>query len=115
MFDISRVKVCFLAGNLQQAGAERQLFYILKTLREQNARVRLLSLTSGDFWEGKLRDLGIPVEWVGRSRSKVARLAKITRVLLRERPDIVQCQHFYANSYAAAAGRFAGSRTIGAI
>jgi len=115
MLDFSRVNVCFLAGNLEQAGAERQLFYILKTLREQNARVRLLSLTSGDFWEEKLRALGIPVEWVGKSKSRLARLTKIVSVLRRERPQIVQSQHFYVNAYAAAAGRFSGSKIIGAI
>jgi len=115
MFDIARIKICFLTGNLQQGGAERQLFYMLKALREKKAQVRLLSLTSGDFWEEKLRNLGIPVEWVGRSKSKVARLASIVAALVRERPDILQSQHFYVNSYAAAAGRFAGSRIIGAI
>src|SRR5205085_344938 len=33
------LKVCFIAGTLGQGGAERQLFYILKCLKEHGANV----------------------------------------------------------------------------
>jgi glycosyltransferase involved in cell wall biosynthesis len=115
MFDLTQIKVCFLAGTLGQGGAERQLFYMLKALRERNAQVRLLCLTSGEFWEKKLVAMGIPVKWVGKPRSRLARLSNIVKALTRERADIVQSQHFYVNPYAAAAARLTGSRSIGAI
>ncbi len=113
--DLAQLNICFLAGTLGQGGAERQLFYILKTLYERKARVRLLSLTSGEFWEKRLCDAGVPVEWVGKSQSRLARLKNIIAVLRRERPDIVQSQHFYVNPYAAAAARWTGLKSIGAI
>ena len=107
--------MCFLAGTLGQGGAERQLFYMLKALREGDAQVRLLCLTSGEFWEDRLRQLDVAVEWVGKSPSRLARLMRIVSILRRERPNIVQSQHFYVNPYAAAAARITGTRSIGAI
>lgn len=107
--------MCFLAGTLGQGGAERQLFYMLKALREWDAEVRVLCLTSGEFWEDRLRKLDVTIEWVGKSPSRLARLMRIVSILRRERPNIVQSQHFYVNPYAAAAARITGTRSIGAI
>src|SRR5437868_4062131 len=65
--DLSKQKICFLAGTLGQGGAERQLFYILRALSESGAEVRLLSLTQGEFWQEKIEALGVKVIWVGQS------------------------------------------------
>lgn len=115
MTDLSMLKVCFLAGTLGQGGAERQLYYLLKTLREQGADPRLLSLTRGEFWEERIRELGIPVTWVGSSPSRLARLRRIIAEVRRTRPAIVQSQHSFTNLYAALAARAAGALEIGAI
>lgn len=115
MLDLAQVRICFLAGTLGQGGAERQLFYVLRALQERKAQVRLLCLTSGEFWEEQLRALGIPIEWVGESPSRLVRLRKIIGIVRRERADIVQSQHFYVNPYAAAAGCVTGSKSIGAV
>ena len=115
MVALEQTSVCFLAGTLGQGGAERQLYYMAKALRECNAPVRLLCLTSGDFWERRLEGLGVPVEWVGRSPARPVRLARIVASLLKRRPHIVQSTHFFANAYAAVAARAVGSVGIGAI
>jgi glycosyltransferase involved in cell wall biosynthesis len=115
MTGIADIKVCFIAGTLGQGGAERQLFYILKVLRQQDTQVRLLCLTSGEFWEDKVRELGVPVEWVGASHSRLGRLRTIVDSLKRDIPDIVQSQHFFVNPYVGAAARFVGSRSIAAV
>lgn len=115
MVDLTRLKVCFLAGCLTQGGAERQLYYILRSLRQVGAAPRLLCLTRGDYWEEPIRQLGVPVTWVGRSASRFRRLAEIVAVLRKHKPHVVQAQHSFANLYAVGAARILGSREIGAI
>jgi len=109
------LKICFLAGTLGQGGAERQLFYLLKSLRECGARPRVLSLTEGEFWEAPIRALGVPVTWVGQAAGRVQRAWRIVNELRRHTADIIQSQHFYTNLYAVAAARAAGGREIGAL
>src|SRR4051812_48283567 len=65
------IRVCFLAGTLGQGGAERQLYYILKTLKESGAEVTLLSLTRGEHWEAVIGGLGVPVKFVGEPASRL--------------------------------------------
>ena len=115
MIDLARLKICFLAGTLGQGGAERQLFYLAQALAQAGANVRLVSLTQGEFWEARIKELGVPVEWIGQTRVRLARLARLTQVLRRERPALVQSLHFYVNAYAAMAARFAGVREVGAL
>lgn len=115
MIDLGGLNICFLAGGLGQGGAERQLYYMLKTLRQSGTQLRVLCLTNGDFWEGKIRDLGIPILWVGEDSSKASRLMRIIRVLSEDPPDILQSQHFYTNLYVVAAARILGVREIGAV
>ena len=112
--NLAALNICFLAGTLGQGGAERQLFYILKTLRECGAHPWLLSLTRGEHWEAPIRSLGVPVTCVGQGR----RLQRIWHILAETRrrlPEIIQSQHFYTNLYAVAAARAIGKREIGAL
>jgi glycosyltransferase involved in cell wall biosynthesis len=112
---LSRLRVCLIAGTLGQGGAERQLFYIARALKQSGADVHILSLTRGEFWEDRIRELGVLVRWVGQNGSKISRLARIISSL-RERPvDICQSQHFYTNLYSYLAARVLRIRSIGAI
>lgn len=115
MPNLAGVKVCFLAGTLGQGGAERQLYYIVRSLVDAGARPRVLCLTKGEFWERPLRELGVDVEWVGQSDRRLRRLQRMVATLRVDRPDILQSQHFYTNLYAVAAGRLLGIPEIGAL
>ncbi len=115
MFDLSRLHICFIAGTLGQGGAERQLFYILNTLRQLCPRVTLLSMTCGEFWEDRIRSCGVSVKWVGRRSSQLGRMLQIISELRRDPPDVIQSQHFYTNLYAVAAARVLSRREIGAL
>jgi len=112
---LAGLRICFLAGTLGQGGAERQLFHMLDQLQRAGARVTLLCLTQGEFWERRIVELGVPCIWVGQKKSRLRRLFRIFQELRRDRPDIVQSQHFYTNLYAAVAGRASGLPAIGAI
>jgi glycosyltransferase involved in cell wall biosynthesis len=109
------VRICFLAGTLGQGGAEQQLYYMVRALHDRGTGVRVLSLTQGEFWEHAIRRLGVPVTWVGRSRSRLGRLRAVVQDLRQCPADIIQSQHFYTTPYATAAARLLGIREIGAI
>ncbi len=113
--DLSRLKICLLAGTLGQGGAERQLFYILQTLRRCGAAPRLLCLGQREFWEDPIKKLGVPITPVGAAPSRLKRLFRIVAELRKDPPAIFQSQHFYTNFYVAAAARWVRSREIGAM
>jgi glycosyltransferase involved in cell wall biosynthesis len=113
--DLSTLKICFLAGTLGQGGAERQLFYNLRALKESGAQLQLFCLTRGEYWEEPLRQIGVPAVWIGQSQSRMRRLSKLIMELKRNPPAIIQSQHFYTNIYVAAAARLLGLREIGAL
>jgi glycosyltransferase involved in cell wall biosynthesis len=115
MPELCDLRVCFLAGTLGAGGAERQLFYMTRALRESGAQVKVLSLTEGELYESQLRGIGVPVEWVGQDSGRLGRLRRILSVLRKDKPHILQSQHFYTNLYAAVAGRWTGCRDIGAL
>lgn len=108
-------EVCFLTGTLGQGGAERQLFYMLKALQQSSVRLRVLCMTKGEFWERRIRELEIPVSWVGQHESKLMRLAYIIKTLRRHPPQVLQSQHVFTNLYAVAAARALGIREVGAL
>ena len=109
------MKVCFLVGTLARGGAERQLIFMLKALREEGVEARLLCLTEGEAHEREIRELGIEPEWVGSNHNRLLRLRRIIGSLRTKPADIVQSSHFYTNIYAAAAGKFTGAASIGAV
>jgi glycosyltransferase involved in cell wall biosynthesis len=115
MNDLANTRVCFLAGTLGQGGAERQLFFILRALRQNGAHPRVMCLGRNETWEAPINALDVPVTWVGQSKLRIGRLLKIVRELRKHLPAIIQSQHFYTNAYAIAAARILGLRAIGAM
>lgn len=108
-------RLAFLAGTLGQGGAEKQLYHLLRALRDEGATIHLLCLTRGEFWEAPIQDLGIPVTWVGGSPSRAWRLWRMVTELRAIGPELIQSQHFYTNPYAGLAGRILRIPSIGAI
>ena len=110
---LSGLRLGFLAGTLGQGGAERQLYWILKVLREAKAEPVLVCFTEGEYWEGPIRELGIPVIHVSGSRLK--RLWRLQGIVKEHQLQAIQSQHFYVNFYAGIVGRYCGVPSIGAI
>jgi glycosyltransferase involved in cell wall biosynthesis len=109
------MRVAVLAGTLAQGGAEKQLHYLLRALREARMEVRLFSLTSGEFHEEALRRDGFPPVWIGKSGSPVVRAARLIREIRQFRPDVVHAAHFFANLYSGIAGRWTGTVSTGSL
>jgi glycosyltransferase involved in cell wall biosynthesis len=109
-----RLEVCFVAGVIGSGGAERQLFYTLKTLHEHGVGVRLLYMADHN-WSSRFGALGVPVACLGETASRAARLMRIVSSLRQRPPHIVQSWHFYTNLYAVAAARIVRAAEIGAV
>ncbi len=88
---------------------------MLRALKNEGIRSRVLCLTKGEAFEEEIRNLGFEVDWVGPSQNKFARLGKIISNLRRRPVDVIQSVHFFTNIYAALAGRVLGTGSIGAI
>lgn len=115
MSNLSKLKLCFLAGTLEHGGAERQLFYILQTLCNAGASVRVLSLDQGEFWEKRIHDMGVAVTCVGARSSKWKRLVRILNEVKKNPPDVLQSQHFYVNAYVSLVAMVLRNAGIGAM
>lgn len=113
--DLSGFKVCFLAGTLGQGGAERQLFYMLRALRRSGALPHLLCFSQNEFWEGRVKSLGVPITWVGQQKSRLRRLLRLVAELRRDRPLVFQSQHFYTSAYVGFVARLLRLPGIGAL
>jgi glycosyltransferase involved in cell wall biosynthesis len=115
VIDFKALRISFLAGTLGRGGAERQLFYILKELRGNGADVRLLSLTRGEFWEQPIKELDIPVIWVGEKKNRFTRLWRIYEEIRDFHPHIFQSQHFYTNFYVSMVSHWLDIKDIGGV
>lgn len=109
------LRVALVAGTLARSGAEKQLFYMARTLRARSIVVEVFSLSRNDFYEHELARAGIPVHWAGRFSSPVSRLSSLLFLLERFRPHILQSAHFFTNLYAVTSAPFLRSVVIGAI
>jgi glycosyltransferase involved in cell wall biosynthesis len=115
MLNLSKLRICYLAGTFGQGGAERQLFYAIQALRRSGAEVEVLSFERGGFWEDPIKKLGVTVTWVGQSASRLNRVCCIVKHLKKHPPDILQAQHFYTNAYASVSSLFLNCPGIGAL
>jgi glycosyltransferase involved in cell wall biosynthesis len=108
--------VAFVADNLEAGGAERQLTYMVRVLRERGARVHVYTLVPEGTFAAEIRARGAGVSSIGASgTSHLTRLARLVRAGRAFRPGVVQSAHFHTNLYAAAAGRLLRVPSIGAV
>jgi len=112
---LKEMKICFLAGTLGQGGAERQLFYQVSALQRVGALPFIVAFAQDEFWEGRLKALGIPVYALPVQSRQLKRLWFAAKIIRRERPVVIQAAHFYVNLYAWLLARLLGSRELGAV
>ncbi len=108
-------KIAFIAGTLGTGGAERQLFYLLRNLKNAGYDPFVICLTKNEFWEGQIREFGIKVIYAGRSNSRVRRFLSIFNIIRIEKPEIIYSFHFFCNLYAGLCGRLQNITSLGSI
>jgi len=109
------LRVAMIAGSLTQGGAEKQLLYMARALRNAGVSVHIYCLTEGEFHEPTLRREGFEFTFVGRLAHPAARLLVLLRACRRVRPHIIQSTHFFVNLYAALLGRACHAIGVGSI
>lgn len=109
------LRVALLAGMLGQGGAEKQLMYMTRALRQAGVDVRVYTLTAEGAYEPILRAIGIQPIWVGRFANPLLRLATLAHLLRRFRPHVIQSTHSFANLYVGLVGRLFGAISLGAL
>ncbi|HET7564456.1 MAG TPA: glycosyltransferase family 4 protein [Gemmatimonadaceae bacterium] len=115
MRDADSLRVALVAGTLTLGGAEKQLVYMARALRDAGVTVHVLSLTRGEHFERALRAEGLVPRWIGRHASPPLRMLALAAALRDFHPHIVQAGHFYTNLYVALAARAVDAISIGAI
>jgi starch synthase (maltosyl-transferring) len=109
------LRVALVAGSLGQGGAEKQLVYLARAMRQAGIHISLFSLTRGEFYEKKLADLGLRPAWIGRYNNPLARTASLVHHLRPWRPHLLQSAHYFTNLHVALAARLLGIVSIGSI
>lgn len=109
-----QLSICFVASTLGQGGAERQLYYILKTLRSLGVDCNLIYFNEGGYWVDPIKKLGVQVVYL-KEKNKLLRLLKIISFIRKHKFDVVQSVHFHTNLYVALASRMLKQTHIGAI
>lgn len=107
-------KILFVAGTLAQGGAEKQLYYLAGALKSVGAEVKVVSLTTGDYWQRELQKIGVEVLCVSAG-GRFHRLYSIYQLYRRHRPDVVFSMHFFANFYASFPARLLSIRSVGSV
>lgn len=104
-----------ITGVLGKGGAEKQLFYIVQSLKKASVEVKVFSLTKNEYYENKIKNLGIEIVWVGKLKSPILRMIIILIHLARFKPDLIYSTHFFSNLYAAVVGKILRVVSIGSI
>lgn len=82
-------KVMLITGSLNQGGAEFQIIQLAKLLDENGFEVKLLSLTSYDFYENEIQGSGITYQKLSNDVSKLKRVFVCARLIRLFKPDII--------------------------
>ena len=86
-----------------------------EALRRLGAEVQVLTLARGGFYEARLGAAGLNPLCMGECSNRIVRLATMARLLLKNRPHVIQAGHTYMNAYAAVLGRICRAISIGAV
>lgn len=110
----NKMKVCFVAATLGKGGAEKQAYYLIKTLREHKHPVKLIYFEQEDWWRVPICELGVEVVHITEV-SKKSRILEAYRLLKKDRFQVVHALHYHMNPYAALLGLMLGAKSVGAF
>jgi len=97
---LSAKAILFIAGTLGQGGAEKQLFLLARSLFQNGHKVNVICLTSDEYWEFRLKEIGIKIYNISRKSSRFKKFLEIKKIVKYLKPDVVYSFHFYTSLYA---------------
>ena len=106
------VRILHVAKVSGISGSENHLLLLLPALRERGFDVRFVMFHEGEpgahEFDSRLVEAGVPVEeLVLRRALSPAALTRLTRIVRRERPQILHTHLVHADFHALPAGRLA--------
>jgi glycosyltransferase involved in cell wall biosynthesis len=93
-------KVLHLIGQMERGGAERQLLYLTRALKDCGWEQAVVTLNPGDAWDHELTSNGIPLFGVPRQRNKLLRLCRLAKIIAGERPAVIHSWSHHTSVYA---------------
>ncbi len=108
------LKICFLAATLGKGGAEKQAYYLLKTLTEHGHKLKLIYFEPEDSWKAKIQGLGVEVVHIADT-SKLSRLKKAYQLIRKENFHVLHTLHYHIGPYAMLLAMATGAKPIGAF
>ncbi len=97
------LKILFVIGQLDQGGAERQLFLLLSELSEP---ATVLSLSKGGYWASQIQQFGHEVIELERNgHLELGRLATTVKIFREKKPDVI---HLFSDGIEGLYARIAG-------
>lgn len=108
------IKILHLVTGLEVGGAETALARLATGLDPTRFEQKVVSLIEPGVVAAEIRKIGIPVIDLGldRGRASLAGLARMVRLLQRQRPVILQTWLYHADLLGLLAGRFASTPRI---
>lgn len=109
----SKIKACFIIGQLVKHGAERQLYELLCGLDKRQFTAVAISLSKGGYWAGEIRKLGVPLYELERKKNReFTRLFRLIKLLRTIQPNLIYTSAYAGNYYGRLAGILTGARLI---
>jgi glycosyltransferase involved in cell wall biosynthesis len=92
------IAVSHIITTLSTGGAEMMLYRLLRVMDRSRFRNSVVALGGDGAIARRIRDAGIPVRTLGLRPSQALRgMARLVRVLRRERPDVIQTWMYHAD------------------
>lgn len=109
------LNICIIAGSLGVGGAEKQLFYLCKALKEKNVNLFVIGLTNGEFYEEPIKGLGVNFITLANIKNPISKLIKILTLVKKNKIDIIQSSHTFTNLYVGIVGKLTNTLSIGSL
>ena len=93
-------KIIHLIGQMERGGAERQLLYLAKELKDRGWEQVVVTLNPGQPWDALVTEMGIPLVCIPRRSSRLLRLLQLSRIVRREQPAVIHSWSNHTNVYA---------------
>lgn len=105
-------KILHLIGQMERGGAERQLLYLTRALKDRGWNQAVVTLNPGDVWDDELTSIGIPLFGIMRHRNKLLRLYRLAKIITGEHPVLIHSWSHHSSVYLRWVPNFSRFRRI---
>ncbi len=112
-----KCRLLYVVGQLRSGGAERQLFYLLKSLDRERYQpaVTVWNFHEDDPYVQQIRELNIPVYSCSSNPSRFGKFAALYRIVKELQPEIIHSYSFFTNVLAYYSARLIDAISIGSV